>query len=94
MVTCDFASDERSELVAEIERLRRQMALLAAVAGLLIAALRVSMVRFSYERFPHGDTKKVVLKAIERSQKALPLNAALPFPLPRRVASIRGRMRA
>ena len=77
VVTCDFASHAHGELVAEIERLRRRTALLGAVIGLLIALLRLSKVRLGYERFPDGDAKKVLLKAIERAQKTLPLNAAL-----------------
>jgi hypothetical protein len=47
------------------------------VVGLLIAILRVSKIRPNHERFPEGDVKRVLLRAIERAGKALPLNAAL-----------------
>jgi transposase InsO family protein len=53
------------------------MALLGAVVGLLIAMLRVSKVRFDYERLPEGDAKRTFLRAIERAGRVLPLNAAL-----------------
>jgi hypothetical protein len=53
------------------------MALLGAVVGLLIAMLRVSKVRFDYERLPEDDAKRTFLRAIERAGRVLPLNAAL-----------------
>jgi hypothetical protein len=40
VVSCDIANDDRGELVAEIERLRRRTALLEAIVGLLIGMLR------------------------------------------------------
>jgi hypothetical protein len=45
VVSCDFAEDDRGELVAEIEKLRRRTALLGAVVGLLIAVLRASKIQ-------------------------------------------------
>ena len=45
VVSCDLADDDRGELVAEIERLRRRTALLGAVVGLLIALFRTSKVQ-------------------------------------------------
>ena len=53
------------------------MALLGAVTGLLTAMLRVSKVRFDFERLPAGEDKRILLRAIERSGKAMPLVAAL-----------------
>jgi transposase InsO family protein len=47
------------------------------VVGLLIAMLRVSKLRLDYERLPEGETKKVLLRAIERAGRVLPLDAAL-----------------
>jgi hypothetical protein len=64
-------------LVAEIENLRRRTALLGAVVGLLTAMLRVSKVRLDYERLPEAETKRILLRAIGRTGKVLPLNAAL-----------------
>jgi transposase InsO family protein len=77
VVSCDFAIRNRTELVAEIENLRRRTALLGTVVGLLIAILRVSETRLDYERLPDGDAKRILLRAIKRSEKVLPLNAAL-----------------
>ena len=77
VVSCDFAGGERIELIVEIERLRRRTALLGAVVGLLIAMLRVSKTQLAFERLPEGDTKRILLRAIERAGKVLPLNAAL-----------------
>ncbi len=42
VVSCGLADDDRGELVAEIEKLRRHTALLGAIVGLMIAMLRVS----------------------------------------------------
>ncbi len=77
VVTCDSASRDRADLVVEIRKLRCRMALLGAVVGLLIAMLRVSKVQLDYERLPEGDAKRILLRAIERAGKVLPLNAAL-----------------
>ncbi len=77
VVSCDFAEDDRGELVAETERLRRRTALLGAVVGLFIAVLRASKIQLEHERLPDGDAKKTLLRAIERAGKVLPLNAAL-----------------
>jgi hypothetical protein len=64
VVSCDFAIRDRTELVAEIENLRRRTALLGAVVGLLTAMLRVSKVRLDYERLPEAETKRILLRAI------------------------------
>jgi putative transposase len=77
VVSCDLADDDRGELVAEIERLRRRTTLLGAVVGLLIAMLRASKIQLDYERLPEGAAKRILLRAIKRSKKTLPLSAAL-----------------
>jgi hypothetical protein len=48
--------------------------------------LRVSKVRFNYERLPGGDAKRILLRAIERAEKVLPLNAPLFSVLPQLVS--------
>jgi len=73
----DLAARERADLIVEIRELEHRTALLRAVVGLLITMLRVSKVRFDYERFPEGDAKRTLLRAIDRSRKILPLNVAL-----------------
>jgi hypothetical protein len=50
---------------------------LAAVVGLLAAILRVSKGRLDYERYADGASKAVLLGAVERATKALPLSSAL-----------------
>jgi hypothetical protein len=77
VVSCESAGGERPELVAEIEKLRCRTALLGAVVGLLISILRVSKVQLDYERLPEGDAKRILLRAIKRARKALPLSATL-----------------
>jgi hypothetical protein len=52
VVFCDSVDNERAELVAEIEKLRRRTALLGTIVGLLNALLRVSNVQLDYERLP------------------------------------------
>ncbi len=81
VITGDLAARDYAELTAEIEGLRRRASLLGAVIGLLIAMLRVSKVRFDYERLPEGETKRILVRAIKRSEKVLPLNAALRITL-------------
>ena len=76
-VTCDPAVCDRADLLAEIRRYQQRTALLGAIVGLLIAMLRMSKVRLDYERLPEGDSKKVLLRAIERAGKTLPLRAVL-----------------
>ena len=77
VVTGNLAARDRADLVTEIHQLHRRTALLGAVVGLLIAMLRVSKVRFDYDRLPEGDAKRVLLRSIERARRVLPLNAAL-----------------
>ena len=77
VVTADLAADCYAEMATEIERLRRRTAVLGAIVGLLITLLRVSRVHLDYERLPQGESKRTLLRAIERTKKALPLSAAL-----------------
>ncbi len=77
MVSCDSAVRDRADLIAEIHQYQQRAALLGAIVGLLIAILRVSKVRLDYERLPEGDSKRVLLRAIDRAGKVLPLHAAL-----------------
>jgi putative transposase len=77
VVTCDLLVRDRADLLAEIRQYQQRTALLGAIVGLLIAMLRVSKVRLDYERLPEGESKKVLLRAIERAARVLPLHAAL-----------------
>jgi hypothetical protein len=88
VVTCDLLVRDRADLLAEIRQYQQRTALLGAIVGLLIAMLRVSKVRLDYERLLEGESKRVLLRAIERAGKALPLSAislihrSLPPQLP------------
>ena len=44
----------------------QRTALLAGIVGLLIAMLRISRDRLDYERFAEGQSKAVLLRAIDR----------------------------
>ncbi|MCP4900542.1 MAG: transposase family protein [bacterium] len=77
VVTSDLAVRDRADLLAEIHRYQQRTVLLGAIVGLLIAMLRVSKTRLDYERLPAGETKKVLLRAIDRAGRVLPLNAVL-----------------
>ena len=77
VVTCDLVARDRADLLAEIHRYQQRTALLGAIVGLLIAMLRISKVRLGYERLPEGESKRVLLRAIERAGKVLPLHASL-----------------
>ena len=77
VITGDLAACDHAEMAAETERLQRRAALLGAIVGLLIAKLRGSKIQMNCERFPEGDAKRILLRAIERARKILPLNAVL-----------------
>jgi len=77
VVTTELLDDDRSKLLSENRDLRHRVALLGAVVGILVALLRVSKSRLNFERIPDADSKRFLLRAIERSQKAMPLIAAL-----------------
>jgi len=77
VASCDFTRDERGQLIAEIASFQRRTALLGTIVGLLMAMLRVSKIQFDYERLPEGESKRILLRAIGRARKVLPLSAAL-----------------
>jgi putative transposase len=77
VVSGDSVECDRSDLLFEVQELQRRIAMLCAVVGLLRAMLRVSKVRFNFERLPDGNDKKTLIRAIERSGKAIPIRAAL-----------------
>jgi hypothetical protein len=98
VISCDLTDDDGGELVAEIEGLRRRTALLGAIIGLLIAMLRASKIQLDYERLPEGDAKRILLRAIDRSddeglaaRRGAPNHASLGIALPRLVPR-RGRV--
>ena len=77
MVTCELVGRDHSELLAENRELRRRVALLGALVGVFVALVRVSKTRLEFDRIPEGGSKRVLLRAIERSRKVMPLTAVL-----------------
>jgi hypothetical protein len=77
VISFDLAAHDHAELIAQIERLRHRTALIGAVVALLVAVLRASKIQFDYERIPNSDAKRILMRAIERTKKVLPLGAAL-----------------
>jgi hypothetical protein len=75
--TVDVLEDDRLKLLTENRELQRRVAFLGAMVGVLVALIRVSKSRLDVERIPDPTSKRVVLRAIERSKKAMPLTAAL-----------------
>ena len=75
--TADVLNDDRLKLLTENRELQRRVAFLGAMVGVLVALIRVSKSRLDFERIPDPNSKRVILRAIERSKKAMPLNSAL-----------------
>jgi hypothetical protein len=77
VVTSALADGDHSKLLSDNHELMRRVALLGAIVGALVAVLRVSKSRLEFERIPEGSSKRVSLRAIERSKKVMPLTAVL-----------------
>ena len=76
-VTSELVSRDRSSLLSEVHALRQRTALLAGIVGLLVSMLRASKNRVDYERFAEGESKAVLIRAIDRASQVLPLTSAL-----------------
>ena len=77
VITSELVDREHSELLLENRVLRRRVALLGAIVGAFVAFVRVSKTRLEFHRIPEGGSKRVLLRAIERSRKVMPLTAVL-----------------
>lgn len=77
VTTAERASCDRAALLSEIRALRQRMALLAGVVGLMTTMLRVSKNPIERDRAPDAKSKAMLLRAVERSSRVLPLEAAL-----------------
>jgi transposase InsO family protein len=64
-------------LIADNARLKRKLALLVGVVGLLLALIRTLGLRLDDERLPEGRGKRILLHAIERARRNMPLAHAL-----------------
>jgi hypothetical protein len=76
-VTSELITRDREVPISEIHALRRRTDLLAAVVSLLVVMIRVSKDRLDCERYTDGASKTMLLRAIERASKVLPLTSAL-----------------
>ena len=77
IVTVDALSMEEQNLQAEVLRLRRRVQKLRSVVRILIAVLRTFDIDLGRRRLPDGESKSLLLCAIERAQTALKLRAEL-----------------
>jgi hypothetical protein len=77
VVTYELVNCDHAALISEMHALRQRTALLAAVVGLLAAMLRVSKNGLAYERYADGASKLVLLRAVDRASKVLPLSSTL-----------------
>jgi transposase InsO family protein len=77
VVTLDVFDHEKGELQAEVLMLRRQLRICRALLGLLVGVLRVCDFQLEGRRLPEGKQKDLLLKAIDRATKSLPLKAVL-----------------
>ncbi len=77
VVTVDVFDKDKADLQAENLKLRRRLRVCGTVVGLLLALLRLSGFRLDELRVPGGDQKGLLLKAIDRSRRLLPLKSVL-----------------
>ena len=75
--TAEVLEDDRLKLLTEYRELQRRVAFLGAMVGVLVALIRVSKSRLDFERIPDANSKRVILRAIDRSKKAMPMTASL-----------------
>jgi putative transposase len=75
--TVEVLHDDRLKLLAQNRELQRRVAFLGAMVGVFVALIRVSKSRLDFERTPDANSKRLILRAIDRSKKAMPLTASL-----------------
>jgi putative transposase len=75
--TVEVLHDDRLKLLAQNRELQRRVAFLGAMVGVFVALIRVSKSRLDFERTPDENSKRLILRAIDRSKKAMPLTASL-----------------
>jgi hypothetical protein len=73
VVTIEPLHQDQERLLDSIAKIDRRARVLAAVARLLLALLRVSGVSLASRRLPDGAAKADILRAIEGAQPFLPL---------------------
>jgi putative transposase len=75
--TVEVLHDDRLKLLAQNRELQRRVAFLGAMVGVFVALIRVSKSRLDFERTPDANSKRLILRAIDRSKKAMSLTASL-----------------
>ena len=75
--TFDVFDKDMADLQAENLKLRRRLRVCGAVVGLLLVLLRISGFRLDELRVPGGSHKGLLLRAIDRARKSLPLKSVL-----------------
>ncbi|MBN1611873.1 MAG: DDE-type integrase/transposase/recombinase [Polyangiaceae bacterium] len=77
VMTVDAPLESEAQLRHRIVKLERRVAILAAVLGLVLALLRVSGFKLEMGRVPDAQNKRLLLGAVERARKTMPLARAL-----------------
>jgi len=77
VVTFDAPVEGEAQLRDRIAKVEQRVAKLAAVLGLVLALLRVSGFKLATGRVPDARNKRLLLGAVERARKAMPLGRAL-----------------
>ena len=76
-VTLDVLSMTEQDLQAEVQRLRRKVEKLRAIARILFACLRALEIDLSRRRVPDGRLKAALLRAVEGGRDVLTFHKAL-----------------
>ena len=77
VVSFDVVEMDKLRLQQEVLALRRRVERLVAILRLLVTLLKVSGFSLARTRIPDGIGKLALLRIVERTRSALPLNMAL-----------------
>ena len=80
-MTVDVLNMDAIQLQQEVLRLRVQIQKLVALLKVLLAVLRMSGFSLNQTRFPEGNDKRTLLRAIQRARSVLPLRTVLRHPI-------------
>ena len=77
VVALDNEHEIEAGLRNRIVKLESRTSMPTAVLGLVLALLRVSGFRLERYRVPNAGAKRIILSAVERARRSMPLTAAL-----------------
>ncbi len=77
VVTAEVVSLSEEKLQAEVVRLKRRVERLRAILWLLAGIIQAFGLDLSKRRLPDADAKSILLRAIDRARRVLPLRSAL-----------------